>query len=90
MRRTEEGDPQRLAETLEAVTQHRQRAVDIQPLAQRPQHPRASLLAMQRLQFLPYLALRGTDEGQRLVGENRALAVGAFGIDPRVSLAQHD
>jgi len=88
--RAEEGDAQGLAETLEAVAQRGQRAMNVQPLAQRLQHPRAGLLAVQCLELVPHLALGGANEGQRLVGEERALAVEALCGHPRVAPGQQD
>ena len=88
--RAEECDPQGLAETLEAVTQRGQRAVGVQPLAQRFQHPRAGLLSVQCFQLLPHLALGGTDEVQRLVREDRPLAVEALTVDRRVPIRKQD
>jgi hypothetical protein len=38
----------------------------------------AGLLAVQGFQLLPHLALGGADEGQRLIGEERALTVEAL------------
>ena len=90
VRRAEKGDAQGLAETLEAVAQRGQRAMNIQPLAQRLQHPRAGVLAVQCLELVPHLALGGADEGQRLVGEERALAVEALCGHPRVAPGQQD
>jgi hypothetical protein len=88
MGRTEEGNAQRLAETLEAVAQGGQRAMGVQPFGRRFQHPCAGLLAVQRLQLLPHLALGGADKGQRLVGKDRPLAVEALGIEPQITVGQ--
>jgi hypothetical protein len=86
----EEGNAQRLAETLEAVAQGGQRAMGVQPFAQRFQHPCAGLLAVQCFQLLPHLALGGADKGQRLIREDRPLAVEALGIDPQITIGQQD
>jgi len=60
----------------------------VQPLAQRFQHAGASLFAVQRLQFFPYLGLGSLNERQRLIREDCAFAVEALAVVPRIPPGQ--
>jgi hypothetical protein len=83
VRRAEEGHPQGLAETLETVTQRGQRAVGVQPLAQRFQHPRAGLLAVQCSSFshtLAWVAWMNSSASSGKIARSRSKPVPSSGV----------
>jgi hypothetical protein len=90
VRRAEEGDAQVLPKHLKPW----------RSVARRHEHPATctatpapacrSARTVQRFQLVPHLALGRADEGQRLVGEERALTVEALCGHPRVAPGQQD
>jgi hypothetical protein len=87
VRRAEEGDPQRPAEALKPVAQRGQGAVGVQPLASAPPAParRSARRAAPPASPTPCPGSRWMNV-QRLVREDRPLAVEALAADPRVAV----
>ena len=73
MRRLEVRCMERSPIALEPVSQRRERAVGVHPLAQIAEDLLAGLVAVQRLQLAPLRRLGLEDEGEDRVGEDRTL-----------------
>ena len=72
--------------TLEPVSQRRERAVGIHPLAQVAEYLLAGLVPVQDLQLGPLLRLGLADEGEDRLGEDCTLAVEALALNRHVSV----
>ena len=73
---------------LEPVSQRRECAVSVHPLAQIAEDLLAGLVAVQRLQLAPLTRLGLADEGEHRVGEDRSLAVEAVAGDGNVAVLE--
>ena len=88
VRRLEVRRMERSSITLEPVSQRRERAVGVHPLAQVAEDLLAGLVAVQRLQLAPLRRLGLADEGDDRVGEDRTLAVEAVAGNGNVAVLE--
>ena len=90
MRRLEIRCMDRSPIAFEPVSQRRERAMGVHPLAKIAEYLLAGPVAVQRLQLAPLLRLGLADEGDDRVGEDRTLAVEAVAGNGNVAVLGAD